>query len=150
LQAVLNRFRLLAPGWSSNAKLKLETIVKAADGKLSGDVIFLLNELDNLLKQEQGYVRSSEEVKPSGDNIGESIQHFIKLGPLRPTPAPPDLSLNFISNPIPSNNRWDFAIPVWLTESPTPFIFVLNSREVRRIDSDDNPMLFPGGPAAIA
>src|SRR5262249_21718042 len=111
----------------------------------------ILNEFDNYLKRESGYARSSIAVSPRGGSTGQPVQHFLRLAPLRPTPAAPDMELAFSQELLAAGaeSRWDAVQAVWLTDGPEPAILVANGKEVRQVNTAAPALAFPGGPKAV-
>jgi tetratricopeptide (TPR) repeat protein len=160
----LKQMERLAPDWTPQARDALKDLLKAVKQE-PGEVAPLLVQLENLLRGVRGYSRDAAAVSPQPNRVGAPVQHFLRLQPPRPTPAPPDRELTFKVEPVPGpKGRWDVAVPVWLlsekqrTDIPrtgqqerlkeaaaalTPAVFVANAREVRRADGP--ALTFPGG-----
>ena len=97
---------------------------------LPGDVPVELTTLDHLLMAELGYQRDALAVI-NPNSVGEAMQQFLRLAPLRTTPDPADTGLTFTSAPIANaKERWDVCLPVWLTGDGPPVVFVANAKSV--------------------
>jgi tetratricopeptide (TPR) repeat protein len=157
LSSVIKTYKQLAPGWSGDhgdeARAELAKLEKESAGPLPGDIDGTIVVLDNLLKAQGRYPRDAQEVDPAQDNIGESLQQFLRIAPMRASAAPPDLALEFDagapSNPV-KDVRWDVALPVWLTQDKDPVVLVANAKEVRQTTGEMKPMAFPGGEKGVA
>jgi cytochrome c-type biogenesis protein CcmH/NrfG len=148
----LARLGRLSSSWSPATRQQLQVVEKAAGGPLPGDVPTDLLLLNNLLQGERGYQRSAIAVSPPEKAVGESLQQFVRLAPLRTTPDAPDLNLTFTSEP-PSKlaadvakERWDVVLPIWLTGEGPPTVFVVNASTVRRADGVGASFNYPSGP----
>jgi tetratricopeptide (TPR) repeat protein len=153
LREVLNRFRKLAPTWSADTRKRFEALEKAAAQPAQAQLNLL--EFEHLLQTELGYSRSKFAVDPPDASVGEPIERFLKLQPLRPTASAPDTALTFTAEPIPDGSsigvgRWDVVLPVWLTGGPDAAVFVANAQQVRRIDVAGPMLTFPSGPKTVA
>jgi Tfp pilus assembly protein PilF len=175
LKQTLDRMAKLAPNWAPAAK---ETFVelRAALDKQPGEVLFLLQTLDNVLKAERGYSRDSLAIRPRPGVIGTPIQRFLVIEPLRSVPAAPDVELTFKVEPLAPQDlgakRWDAAQIVWLLNDAQhkalvqgateggidvrpgdafkPSVFLANVEHVRRADADAPKLAFPTGDKKLA
>jgi tetratricopeptide (TPR) repeat protein len=150
LKDTLARFRQLSVRWRPETIEQLAIVEGAATKQLPGEVPVELTTLDNLLKVELGYQRDALAViNPS--SVGESMQQFLRLAPLRTTPDPADTELTFAPGSIANLNadvakeRWDVCLPVWLTGDGPPALFVANAKVVRRADGAAPVIAFPSG-----
>jgi hypothetical protein len=122
-----------------------------ATGPLPAEVPVELFEFLNVLKGQPGFGRNRRAVAPGDNYVGEGVEHFLRLAPLRPTPAAPDLRLTFTFERLTGvakdgQDRWNLAIPAWLTDSPKPTVLVAHGREARFLDTTLPALPFPGGP----
>ncbi|HLW66371.1 MAG TPA: FG-GAP-like repeat-containing protein [Gemmataceae bacterium] len=151
VQATLARFDQLAPDWSQMSRDQLAVVKKAAKAMLLGDVPYEVSQLDHVLMAEFGYARYGRELNTYSSGIGEALQQFLRLSPLRTTPDPPDTGLTFtprtIDNVVPdvAKERWDLCLPVWLSGESAPAVFVANAKTVRRADGPAPVLSFPSG-----
>ncbi len=154
LKETLTQFSRLASTWSPGTQDALKRVEKAAEGPLPGRVPGVLPELGNLLLGELGFTRGARAVNSEDDASGESFQQFLRLAPVRNTPAPADLALTFTPHPIdgpgPAASKEDVVLPVWLTGAGKPAVFAANAKQARRIDAAGFQQPFPSGPKAIA
>ncbi len=149
LADTLAAYRRLAPGWDKEAVAALDRLQKKAVGPLDESLLNDLDALDNLLKPEPGYVRSARAVDPDQKAVGELMSGFVRLAPVRPTPAPPDLGLSY-GPPTPLGDaRGDVVLPVWLDPQGVPAVFVASAKEVRRADAAGPALPFPAAPKAV-
>jgi tetratricopeptide (TPR) repeat protein len=150
VKETLARLRQLSGGWRAETKEQLAVVEKAAQAKLPGEVPIEFSTLNNLLKVELGYQRDSIAVL-NPNTVGESLQQFLRLAPLRTTPDPADTGLTFspgsINNLAPevAKERWDVCLPVWLTGDGPPALFVANAKTVLRADGAAPVIAFPSG-----
>ena len=157
----LAAYESLAPSWTSEyagqAQAQLKTLEEEARGPLPGGVPDVAGILDNFLKPEHNYARDVSAVDRDDKNLGEALQQFLRLRPMRAAPAEPDLELAFdpavpagrVAESV-AGSRWDVALPVWLTQDGEPVVFVANAKEVRPAILGDPRLPFPGGPRAVA
>jgi tetratricopeptide (TPR) repeat protein len=156
LKETLARLQKLAPDWAPAVRTQLQAVQTAAAGPLPGDVPTDLATLDNLLQAELGYQRGAMAINPNPQAVGDSLQQFLRLAPLRTAPDPPDTGLTFLPGPPDglaadvTGERWDVVLPVWLTGDGPPALFVANARVVRRADGQGPPLPFPSGPRQLA
>jgi cytochrome c-type biogenesis protein CcmH/NrfG len=145
LADTLAAYRRMAAGWDKEAVEALNNLEKKAAGPLDESLVGDLDLLDNLLKPEPGYVRSVQAVDPDQKAVGELMSGFVRLAPVRPTPAPPDLALSYGPAKPLGDVRGDMVLPVWLDPADTPAVFVANAKEVHRADGPGPTLPFPGG-----
>src|SRR5262249_24678673 len=124
LADTLAAYGRLAPGWDKEASAALDKLKKKADGPLDESLLNDLDLLDNLLKPEPGYVRSVQAVDPDQKAVGELMSGFVRLTPVRPTAAPPDLALTYDAPTPFGDARGDVVLPVWLDPQGMPAVFV--------------------------
>jgi Tfp pilus assembly protein PilF len=141
----LAAYRRLAGGWDREAVAALDSLEKKTAGPLDESLLNDLDLLDNLLKPEPGYVRSVQAVDPDQKAVGEMMSGFVRLAPVRPTPAPPDLALSYGPPKQLGDARGEIALPVWLDPQGGPAVFVASAKEVRRADAAGPSLPFPGG-----
>jgi len=173
LTETLDRLTKLAPAWAPVARETLDEL-RDARQKQPGEFLLILQTLDNVLKPERSYARDSLSVRPRPGVVGAPIQRFLRLQPLRSTPAPPDSELTFEVTPLAKKdaNRWDAAQIVWLLgeeqrkslvadatdgglevrpgDAFKPSVFVANAEHVRRMDADAPLLAFPSGAKKVA
>jgi Tfp pilus assembly protein PilF len=149
LRETLGRLDRLSAGWSeAQSRGQLEKVKKAAEGPLPGELPDTLTLLGNVLKRERGYQPSSRAVNPNPRAVGEPLLQFLRLAPLRNTPAAPDLALTFTAAPL-GADKADVVLPVWLTGEGNPAVFVADARQARRIDAGGFAQPSPSGPKAV-
>jgi Tfp pilus assembly protein PilF len=149
----LARLEQLSPAWNEKSRGQFGKVVKVASGKFDeADLIVMVNQLENVLKAEPGFVRSAEELNPSGVQVGRSLQQFVRLAPLKTDPSPPDPDLTFAEAKLlwrpeveAGKDRWDVLTPVWLNGHDTPAVMLARSGEVRRGDAAGPAFAFPSG-----
>ena len=156
VEMALKRYDDLAPQWRTDraeqARSKLRELKEEAKGPLPGDLPGDVQGLDNLLKPEQGYSRSSNALEPDVDFFGTPLRQFLRLYPLRNGPAPADFSSTFTVDhqlKFDRTSGWDFVAPIWLGTQEMPAIIAANAREVRRMDGSDFSQEFPSGPQKV-
>src|SRR5262249_6948387 len=153
LNDTLGRFRKLASEWAPESRQKLAAVEAEAAKPLPGDVVIELGFLRNVLQGELGFNRSAIAVNPN--TVGESLQQFVRLAPLRTTPDPPDTGLKFTPASLEglaaevAKDKWDVCLPAWLTGEGTPAAFVANAKTVRRADGPAPIIAFPSGPKQV-
>ncbi|HUY31431.1 MAG TPA: tetratricopeptide repeat protein [Pirellulales bacterium] len=134
------RLKRLSPGWSEEARTQLAGLDEVLAGPLWPDAVRSLLILGNVLKGEPGYAKQAGEVSPASGLSGRSLQAFLRLAPVRPAPAAPDMALTFTpeaafaSEPARGlrDGHWNLVLPVWLTGEGEPTLFVADAHEVRR------------------
>lgn len=132
----LGRFRQLAPGWLEQTRTTFAEVEQSLAGPPPWNAALgPLLTFSNVLKAEPAYPASAAEVDPTGDQAGKPLRSFLKIAPLRNTPAPPDSGLTFTPEPMPDAppGHWDVALPVWLGVDGPPVVFVANATELRRV-----------------
>jgi hypothetical protein len=158
LRDTLGRLERLAAGWQPEPREKLESLRKETGGAtLPPDILGRVLPLQHLLRAEPGYPRDAGEINPTGA-VGTTFQTFLRLKPVKSSPAPPDLGLTLVAEPLrlqpevqQSKARGDQAVfPVWLNARDNPVILVASAKEVRRADAPGLALPFPSGPRAVA
>ena len=151
LKDTLAQCQRLAPEWDANTRKQLAAVEAEAAKPLPGDVALELITLNNLLQKELGYNRDAIAVNPNV--VGDSLQQFIRLAPLRTAPDPPDTGITFAPDPAlkwdaaVTKEKWDVCKAVWLTGDGPPAVFVANVQTVRRADGLAPVLPFPSGSA---
>lgn len=171
----LKKIDALAGDWKkaeSHEKLKAihETIAK--DPK---EVISELSEFGNVLVEERSYKRDKGAVNPQPGFVGKPIYQFLRLPPMRSTPAAPDRAATYIVGPhgeatelgvggnmvrvlwrLNENLRDDIFRAVLEGRQTKPgmgdyeaLFLVANGREVRLAGGKKSLAPFPGGPNVI-
>jgi tetratricopeptide (TPR) repeat protein len=105
LDKLLARLGRLAPVWDPDARQKLKDVHRSIQGAPQ-DVVLDLIVLGNVLKKEHGYSGDAAALEPPRGAMTMALQHFLRLPPPHPTPAPPDRDLAFAVVP------WAAAEPV--------------------------------------
>jgi Tfp pilus assembly protein PilF len=160
LHGILASLKKLSPEWKADTREALEKVTKdAAGGKVSpDDLSYKFMPFQNLLKQEIGYSRDSNEISPQGAAVGTTFQTFLRLAPVRATPASPDLGLTFGPAELQLQGKLEKSkkpgdqvlFPVWLNGRENPVILLADAREVRRAEAPGLALPFPSGPKAVA
>jgi cytochrome c-type biogenesis protein CcmH/NrfG len=145
----LAAYRRLAPGWDKETVAALDRLQQKAAGKLDESLVSDLDLLDNLLKAEPGYVRSVQAVEPDQKAVGELMSGFVRLTPVQPTPALPDLALRYAAPTLLGETRGSMLLPVWLDPRGSPAVFVASAKSVQRADTASATLPFPSGPKAV-
>jgi tetratricopeptide (TPR) repeat protein len=168
----MDRLTRLSNDWKASSR-KLLTEVTQLAAKNPEEATDLLPQLDNTLKQERTYHRDFRQVQPDGAFVGSPVQQFLRLYPMRPSAAPPDLDLNFTIEPIPGLDasakvRWNVVRLLWQMNEKQrkgmvsgagpddraipafPEVYVANGTQARRATAGARILPFPGGERAIA
>lgn len=165
----LVRFAKLEPGWKEETRQTFANLRKGVDDTPK-EIPLLLARFGNVLLPERGYSRDKFFIMPEPRFVGMPLQQFLRLDPMRATPAPPDneLSFQFETLVAKDDKAWDVVKPVWLlTEAQRaelvegdagarkvnaikPSLFVANANGVRRLDAAGPVLPFPGGPKSNA
>ena len=99
LAEAVNAYVRLAPGWSGGradeARDQLKELVAQASGPLPGDVPMTAQVLDYLLQPEHNYTQDALMVDRKELRLGEPLEQFVRLKPMRATASPPDAGLTF-------------------------------------------------------
>ncbi|HWB11164.1 MAG TPA: FG-GAP-like repeat-containing protein [Pirellulales bacterium] len=138
VQDGLARLKRLSPGWSKAAQEELLKVEERLGEKLGPSGVSRVLGLANLLKAEPGFLRDAIEVSPPNELVGDSLQTFLRLAPVRPAPAAPDADLRFAAEPMPDapDGAWRHMLAIWLNGKGEPETFLVNDAEIRRIGSD--------------
>ncbi|HVS39873.1 MAG TPA: FG-GAP-like repeat-containing protein, partial [Gemmataceae bacterium] len=162
LMEAVTAYERLADSWegsnANDARAQLQLLKKqAVEGPLPGDASTTITILDHCLQPEFGYVRDALTVDRKELHLGEPLEQFLRLAPMRATASPPDLALTFDPPSAPAKRldavaagRWDVTLPVWLTQEADPTVFVANAKEVRAANAAEPVLPFPGGPKSVA
>jgi hypothetical protein len=154
----LARLTDLSREWKADTREALDKLRHDASRDVPPpDIMNRVLPLQNLLKQEAGYSRDSKEIFPDDAAVGTTFQTFVRLAPVRTTPAPPDEGLTFVEKPLnlpadieKSKVRRDLVLfPIWLKGSENPVILQASAREVRRIGAPGLKLPFPSGAKAV-
>jgi tetratricopeptide (TPR) repeat protein len=157
LQTTLDRLTRASAAWDEAPRKLLGELLNDARGNYElTDYLVRLRQLDNLLKGELGYARSSLELSPPDTQVGTTWQQFARLAPLQTAPSPSDVDLSFAEVPAKwhdgtAGQDWRQAWPVWLTTTTAePAVFVGHGKQVRRADGATPVLPFPGGEKSVA
>ncbi len=178
VKEALDHLGKLKSNWKAETVKYFEALEKAAKGPLPGQVPAALIPFGNILKGEPNYSRHAEALRPQEATVGEPIRRFIRLEPLRPTPAPADTGLTFTAEPLKvttevAGKRWEAIQVFWPTEASQAVVLVGDGKEVRQASTAapeparpafagtmsgpavspvtriTSPLPFPGGPEEV-
>jgi tetratricopeptide (TPR) repeat protein len=130
-----------------------------AGGRPSPALSGAVREFVNLLTAtEPAFRASAQAVKPSNVLVGDPLHRFLKLQEPQTTPSAPDVEVAFTAEPLtlppnakPAASRgWETVLPVWLTRNDLPVVFLADGKSLLRADGSGKPLVFPGGPRAVA
>jgi tetratricopeptide (TPR) repeat protein len=154
----LDRLEKLSSEWKPDTRKALRELTEEASK--AGPEQGLLNRFlpyQNIVKQEVGYSRDAAEIAPQDSAVGTTFQSFLRLQPVRTTPAPPDLAIKLVVGMAPvqpnvekSKVRGDQVVfPVWLNARENPAVVVASAGKVWRADAAGLALPFPSGRKAV-
>ena len=101
--------------------------------------------LHNVLLRTPSYRLALEALTVPTERLGDPISEFLKLTSPQSKPAPPDLKMEFETEPIAmlDGQKWLFLKPLWIKD--TPEICAVNISEIR--GTEGTSLAFPGTPS---
>jgi Tfp pilus assembly protein PilF len=154
LRDMLGRLAKLSGGWKEQTREALrDAEAEAGKDPLTDNCLFRVQRLQNNLRGEAGFTRDAEAINPRGGAVGTTFQTFLRLAPVRSTPAPPDLGLTFVGGKLNVPADLDAGkaaddrrlFPLWLDAHDNPVVLLAGPKEVRRIDEPGLVLPFPAG-----
>ena len=142
LNDVLDRLAMRADGWPEEARARLvHAREAAADPERAVTPVIVLR---NVLLRTDAYRDALAEVQTPLEQVGEVITEFIRLPKPRPTPAPPDDSLAFFTQPVDAEGGpWQSLRVVLLDPNGGPAVVLTDGVTARWLD-EDRTLPFPG------
>jgi hypothetical protein len=127
----------LSPNWPRSARDALADLKKRHANEPRTRAAVDVESFCNQLQELPGYQRDAL-VLERRDLPGKSLQTFLRLAPVRPTPAPPDTELTFTTEKVPGSpeGRWDVVLPVWMIGEDPPAVFVASAKELRHVGGE--------------
>jgi Tfp pilus assembly protein PilF len=154
LRATVARINARSSDWPAEVKQQLAAVQQAADGPDPRAAATRIAFLRNVLVRVPEYRQSLAELKPSPGEEAEPFARFLLLEQPTFTPAPPDQSLTFNSEPVTNfgSAHWSWTSAFYLNGEGTPSIAVADGRNVRLATGATLPFpgdLTPGSPADL-
>jgi tetratricopeptide (TPR) repeat protein len=170
LRATLDKLQGLSAGWPNEARTALDNLrsaVEKSDKRISDKVRLLRDKLSpSPAYQQDGRLLALDSAVKQ---LGNPVWCFLRLEPLRSTPAPPDMELTFSVKPRPGGpqrSHWNVVRLRWqLQESSRDKVFgalidvfapslpasvmessvvLANASEVQQVGGGDQKIAFPG------
>lgn len=147
LQELVARLGPRAAGWPARVQERYHALEQEVSDQESRRVVNLILSLRNVLVALPAFQQDLDALQTPTGQIGEPLEHFLKLPLPVPTPAPPDVGLSFSVAPLADAGatRWNSLVAVSLNGEGPPTVFGANGTEVRRVDGQGSPLPFPGG-----
>ncbi|MFP5230429.1 MAG: FG-GAP-like repeat-containing protein [Acidobacteriota bacterium] len=101
--------------------------------------------LRNVLMQVPSFRDSLSVIKAQPGDEAQPFVTFLRLTSPSPRPAPPDMGLRFVSQPLagPPGQHWDWIGALHLDDQHPPVVATANARTVQMLGGSSFP--FPGG-----
>ncbi len=149
LRTTLTRLDAQAADWPEVAREQLAALKAAGPGAALTPVTILRN----VLLRTPAYRQSLAAVQTPVEQVGELISRFLRLPAPRPTPAPPDDSLAFMSSPWPGEDRtWQALRPLLLNPNGNPDVLAVSGTMAHVLGSEHTlafPAPVPPGDALV-
>ena len=134
--------------WPPEVKKKLEMVQTAVGGPDLRAAATQTTFLRNVMMRVPEYRVSLTAIKAPPGEEAQPFISFLKLESPVFKPAPPDATLNFVSQPVPNlDGKWDWTGAVQLGSAGAPAVAAANGRSLKL--SSGSTLGFPGGASAI-
>lgn len=148
LKATVAKISSRSENWPPEVKQQLAALqaaVTAPDPRAAGTRTIFLR---NVLVRVPEYRRDLSRIKPAPGEGAQPFTRFLKMETPGSSPAPPDTSLAFTVEGVPTNggfgkDKWDWAGAISLGISGSPVLTAANGHSVRLLSGATLP--FPGG-----
>jgi Tfp pilus assembly protein PilF len=150
LKRTIARMGKQAPSWTEKSLEQFNKVKKAATDPQQADLLDQIGGLGRVLMGEPNYAKVMQKINPTGAQVGNTLQTFIKLARPRSTPDEPDLKLIFEAKalafpPEVMAKAWAGVLPIWLDGSHPPAVFVYDDIQVQRADGLGPKLTFEKG-----
>ena len=104
VHAIIERMTAQANRWPADAQAAFKKAKITATGPNLGALVSPLTGLRHLLEAWPDYQRQKAQIQPPPGVVGEPLDRFLVLPQPDPTPAPPDLKLTYVAQPLRDEN----------------------------------------------
>jgi Tfp pilus assembly protein PilF len=148
LRKTVARIGERASSWPAEIREQFDALQSAANSSNPRQAATRVAFLRNVLARDAEYRRSLNAIKTPPEVVGEPLTRFVKLESPTHTPAPPDESLSFNTEPLAdvSDGQWEWCGAISLTGEGMPALMYANGREVQI--AGGAKFAFPGGKTA--
>jgi Tfp pilus assembly protein PilF len=144
LRSAVDRIAAQSADWLPAARQQLSVLqnaVAAAPGTAALQSIFLRN----VLMQNIAFRQSLAVIRAQPGEEAQPFQNFLRLPVPSSRPAPADVAMRFVSEPLPNPQaqKWDWISAVSLNDQGQPAVITANATTVSVMGGPSFP--FPGG-----
>ena len=149
LKSAVEQISARSSAWPPEVQQQLLSVQTAAAGSDLRVAATRTTFLRNVLMRVPEYRQSLSMIKAPAGEEAQPFTHFLRLESPIFKPAPPDLGIRFLTQPVADagNRHWNWIGAIQLGSAGVPVIAEADGREVRLSSGATLP--FPGGPSAI-
>jgi tetratricopeptide (TPR) repeat protein len=154
LKSALSQLSSHSGSWPAEAQRQFAAVQAAVSGKDLRAAATQTTFLRNVLMRDPDYRHSLRIIKAAPGDEAEPFTHFLLMPTPVFKPAPPDMALTFIPQPLAQTvggawtSNWTWIGAISLGSAGNPVAAVANGHEVRLASGATFP--FPGGPSAVS
>jgi len=149
LQSAVAQISARSSAWPPEVQQQLATVQAAAAGADLRTTATRTTFLRNVLMRVPEYRQSLSVIKAPAGEEAQPFTHFLRLESPAFTPAPPDLAIRFVFQPLADagNRHWSWIGAIQLGGAGIPVVAEADSRDVHLSTGATLP--FPGGPSNV-
>lgn len=149
LKSAIAQISARSSTWPPEVQQQLATVEAAAAGTDLRAAATRTTFLRNVLMRVPEYRQSLSVIKAPAGEEAQPFTHFLQLESPVFKPAPPDLAIQFASQPVANtgSSHWNWIGAIQLSSAGAPVIAEANGREVHLSTGATLP--FPGGPSNV-
>jgi Tfp pilus assembly protein PilF len=134
----LSQLQELEPKWSKMTREQFAKLQQKLAERLGPSAATSALRFATVLTAEPNFPREAAEISPPNDLVGDPLETFLRLAPMRPSPAAADTDLKFTSEPLSDapEGKWRAAVPIWLTGEGEPEVFLIGDDDIRQCGGD--------------
>ena len=147
LKSAVAQISARSSAWPAEVQQQLAVVQAATAGTDLRAAATRTTFLRNVLMRVPEYRQSLSVIKAPAGEEARPFTHFLRMEAPDFTPAPPDLAIKFVEQPVanPGNRHWNWVGAIQLGSAGAPVIAEADGREVHLSSGATLP--FPGGPS---
>ncbi len=145
LKQVVGSIKGKSQSWTPEVEQQFEALQSAANGPEPRTAALRTTYLRNVLMRLPDFRKDLAAIKPQPGDEAQPFTHFLRMETPKFTPAPPDTTMRFDSQPLanPDKMQWSWIGAVSLGDAGAPIVVEANGSEVQLASGARFP--FPGG-----
>ncbi|MFZ0322381.1 MAG: FG-GAP-like repeat-containing protein [Candidatus Sulfotelmatobacter sp.] len=150
LKSAVAKISARSSSWPAEVQQQLAVVQAAVAGTDLRAAATRTTFLRNVLMRVPEYRQSLSVIKAPAGEEAQPFTHFVRLESPAFKPAPADMALKFVPQPVADtgNHRWNWIGAIQLSSAGVPIIAEANGREVH-LSTGGATLPFPGGPSSV-